>query len=148
MAGIAPRRLMTASRALAAFAFALAFGCGRSLPLVERPPGAPPPTVIRAVAIYDGLASQRTSVRDVLIEDGRIARIAPAGTIRRVAGMLQIDGANRTLLPGLIDVHGHVGTGTAPPWVNEWPDAKRNMQAYLYCGVTTVLDPADLAPDA
>ncbi|HEY2387503.1 MAG TPA: amidohydrolase family protein [Candidatus Binatia bacterium] len=123
-------------------------GCGRSTPLVELPPGAPPPTVIRAVAIYDGNADRRTSVRDVLLENGRIARIAPPGTIPRRAGMLQIDGANRTLLPGLIDVHGHVGTGTAPPWVNDWPDAKRNMQAYLYCGITTVLDPADLASDA
>jgi imidazolonepropionase-like amidohydrolase len=118
------------------------------MPLVERAPGSPPPTVIRAVAIYDGLASTRTSVRDVLIENGRIARIAPPGTIPRGAGMRQIDGAGRTLLPGLIDVHGHVATDSAPPWRGEWPDPKRNMQAYLYCGVTTVLDPADLATDA
>jgi imidazolonepropionase-like amidohydrolase len=140
--------MMLASRRLAAIGLALTLGCARSAPLVERPPGDPPPTIIRAVAIYDGLAAQRMSVRDVLIEGGRIARIAPPGTIPRGAGMLQIDGANRTLLPGLIDLHGHVGTGTAPPWVRDWPDPKRNMQAYLYCGVTTVLDPADLAPDA
>jgi imidazolonepropionase-like amidohydrolase len=140
--------MMPASHRLAAIGLALTLGCARSAPLVERPPGEPPPTIIRAVAIYDGLAAQRMSVRDVLIEGGRIARIAPPGTIPRGAGMLQIDGANRTLLPGLIDVHGHVGAGTAPPWVRDWPDPKRNMQAYLYCGVTTVLDPADLAPDA
>jgi len=148
MVGNALRGMMPATRRLAAVGLVLTFGCARSAPLVERPPGDPPPTIIRAVAIYDGLAAQRMSVRDVLIEGGRIARIAPPGTIPRGAGMLQIDGANRTLLPGLIDVHGHVGTGTAPPWVREWPDPTRNMQAYLYCGVTTVLDPADLAPDA
>ena len=127
----------------------LVAGCRRSMPpLVERPPGPPPPTVIRAVSIYDGLADRRTSVRDVLIENGRIGRIAPPGTIPRGAGMRQIDGAGRTLLPGLIDVHGHVGADSAPPWSSEWPDPTRNMQAYLYCGVTTVLDPADLATDA
>src|SRR6185295_10179016 len=49
---------------------------------------------------------------------------------------------------GLIDVHGHVGTSPAPEWLGEWPDPERNLQAYLYCGVTTVLDPADMAPDA
>ncbi len=126
----------------------VAAGCWRSVPLVEHAPGPPPPTVIRAVAIYDGLADRRTSVRDVLIDNGRIARIAPPGTIPRGAGMVQIDGAGRTLLPGLIDVHGHVGTDSAPPWSFSFPDPKRNLQAYLYCGVTTVLDPGDLATDA
>ncbi len=144
------RSAKTASgaRAVAGLVLVLAVGCSRSAPLVERRPGPPPPTIIRAVAIYDGVADRRTSVRDVLLENGRIARIAPPGTIPRGAGMQQIDGAGRTLLPGLIDVHGHVGTGTAPPWINAWPDPVRTMQAYLYCGVTTVLDPADLAPDA
>jgi imidazolonepropionase-like amidohydrolase len=144
MQGVA-NRMKAWSRVLV---LAGALGCGRSTPLVELPKGAPPPTIIRSVFVYDGTADTRTSVRDVLVESGRIARIAPPGTIVRGAGMQQIDGANRTLLPGLIDVHGHVGTGTAPPWVSDWPDAKRNMQAYLYCGVTTVLDPADLASDA
>lgn len=125
-------------------ALALA-SCGRSLPpLVERPAGVPPPTVIRNVAVYDGLADQRTSTRDLLIEHGRIARIAPPGTLARGAGMIMIDAAGQTVLPGLIDVHGHVGNSPAPSWIGEWPDPKRNLQSYLYCGVTTVLDPADL----
>lgn len=129
-------------------ALALA-SCGRSLPpLVERPAGVPPPTVIRNVAVYDGLADQRTSTRDLLIEHGRIARIAPPGTLARGAGMIMIDAAGQTVLPGLIDVHGHVGNSPAPSWIGEWPDPKRNLQSYLYCGVTTVLDPADLATEA
>src|SRR5205085_11837337 len=44
--------------------------------------------------------------------------------------------------------HGHVANGSAPPWMSRFPDPDRNLQAFLYCGVTTVLDPADLAPDA
>jgi len=123
-------------------------GCGRVPPLVDRPSGVPPPTVIRNVAIYDGLADRRTGARDLLIEHGRIARIAPPTTIARGAGMRMIDGTGMTLLPGLIDVHGHVGTDSAPPWLHALPDPRRNLQSYLYCGVTTVLDPADLASDA
>ncbi len=127
----------------------LVASCGRSLPpLVERAADPPPPTVIRNVAVFDGFADQRTSTRDLLIENGRIARIAPPGTLARGAGMRMIDGAGQTLLPGLIDVHGHVGNSPAPLWLGEWPDAKRNLESYLYCGVTTVLDPADLATDA
>jgi imidazolonepropionase-like amidohydrolase len=45
-------------------------------------------------------------------------------------------------------MHGHVGNSSAPPWLHEWPDPDRNLQAYLYCGVTTVLDPADLSNEA
>src|SRR6266404_1767729 len=130
-------------------ALALVAGCARELPpLVERAPGPPPPTIIRNVEIYDGLADRRTSARDVLIENGRIARIVPPRTLVRRAGMQQFDGTGQTLLPGLIDVHGHVGNWGAPTWTGEWPDAKRNLQSYLYCGVTTVLDPCDMAPDA
>jgi imidazolonepropionase-like amidohydrolase len=51
-------------------------------------------------------------------------------------------------MPGLIDVHGHIGNSPLPAWVARFPDPDRNLLSYLYCGVTTVLDPADLASDA
>jgi len=132
----------------AVVALTVAAGCTSLPPLVERPPGPPPPTLIRNVRIYDGVSDRRSAPQDVLLENGRIARIAGPGTIPAARGVHQIDGAGRTLLPGLIDVHGHLGTGTAPPWIQELPDPKRSMQAYLYCGITTVLDPADLATEA
>ncbi len=146
-----PTRPHRWTRPAAAGVIALAFvaGCARSLPpLVERAPGPPPPTIIRNVDIYDGIADRRTGARDVLLENGRIARIVPPRTLARRAGMQQFDGTGQTLLPGLIDVHGHVGNTGAPSWSGEWPDPKRNLQSYLYCGVTTVLDPCDMAPDA
>src|SRR5947207_3007191 len=48
-------------------------------------------------------------------------------------------------LPGLCALHGHVGGNPAPPWVGGLPDLDANLRAYLYCGVTTILDPADIA---
>src|SRR5438045_1798465 len=42
-------------------------------------------------------------------------------------------------------MHGHVGGNPAPPWVGGMPDLDANLRAYLYCGVTTILDPADIA---
>jgi imidazolonepropionase-like amidohydrolase len=116
--------------------------------LVDRPPGAAVPIIIRNADLFDGVADRRTPRRDLLIENGRIARIAPPGTLARGAGMRTIDGTGMTVLPGLIDMHGHVGNNSAPPWLGEWPDPDRNLQSYLYCGVTTVLDPADLASQA
>jgi imidazolonepropionase-like amidohydrolase len=122
-------------------------GCARELPpLVARHPSTKP-TLIRNVAIFDGLAAARTPPRDVLLERGRISRIGPPNTLA-LADALTIDGSGLTLLPGLIDMHGHIFAASEPPWFSATPDPDRNMQRYLYSGVTTVLDPADLATTA
>src|SRR5687767_1778385 len=73
------------------------------------------------VRVFDG--TRALQQRDVLVRDGRIVRvasqIAPAGA--RV-----IDGAGKTLLPGLIDAHSHA-----------WGPA---LTTALMFGVTTELD--------
>lgn len=66
----------------------------------------------------------------ILVVDGRIAAVGPTGTLeysaeRDAAALQIIDGAGRTLLPGLIDAHVHV-----------WDEAE--LSAYLAHGVTTV----------
>ncbi len=125
-----------------------ASGCARKPPpLVTRPTVTPGPIVVHDVAVFDGLSLAVSPPRDVLIENGRIARIAPAGSIAG-GGRMFLDGRGRTLMPGLIDVHGHVANASAPPWMGAWPDPERNLQRYLYAGVTTVFDPADMAPAA
>jgi hypothetical protein len=47
------------------------------------------------------------------------------------------------LLPGLIDMHGHVTLSRGPIWELAAGDPEANLRAYLYAGVTTVLDPSD-----
>jgi len=138
---------MTARRQplLAAMACAaLAAACSREPPLVSMPPAGAEPTLIRAVPVFDGLATERGAPRDVLLADGRIARIGAANSITPPPGATVIEGAGLTLLPGLIDVHGHTGSASEPTWWGAFPDPERNLQSYLYCGVTTVLDPGGL----
>jgi len=60
--------------------------------------------LIRGVRVFDGEKS--LGARDVLVIDGRIARIAR--TIRAPAGVAVVEGRDRTLLPGLMDAHVHV----------------------------------------
>lgn len=122
--------------------------CGQSPELVRRPTVAPPAVVLRDVAVLDVEAGTRVPGRDVLVTGDRIARIAAAGEIAAPPGAQTIAGAGATLLPGLIDMHGHVGGTSSPTWQAEFPDPDRNLRAYLYCGVTTVLDPGDLATQA
>ncbi|MEM7410416.1 MAG: amidohydrolase family protein [Myxococcota bacterium] len=80
---------------------------------------------------------------DVVVRRGRIAAIEKGGTIPS-DGLLVIDGSGATLLPGLIDMHGHVSLSRSPFWELEGADPLANMQSYLYAGVTTVFDPADV----
>lgn len=123
--------------------------CGRGAPeLVRRPAAAPPAVLITDVSVFDPESGSVTPHRDVLAVGDRITAITDVGKTQPPAGTQTIAGLGATLLPGLVDMHGHVGNGSAPPSSSEIPDPDRNMRAYLYCGVTTVFDPADLAPAA
>ncbi len=82
--------------------------------------------LIRNVRIVDGTGGPVTTARDILIERGRIVRIAPARTITAGSARV-IDAAGRVVIPGLMDLHAHT----------ERPDL---LPGYLYFGVTTVRD--------
>jgi imidazolonepropionase-like amidohydrolase len=134
---------------IAWLAAALACACGKRSPeLVRRPAPLPPAVLISDVAVFDTEAGALTPRRDVLVVGDRIAKIAGVGQTAPPPGTLTLSGQGGTLLPGLIDMHGHVGNSSAPSWMSATPDPEGNLRAYLYCGVTTVLDPADLATQA
>jgi imidazolonepropionase-like amidohydrolase len=73
--------------------------------------------------------------------------MGPTGTLRPVPADVQtVEGQGKTLMPGLVDMHVHTTTDSAPPWYLALPDPQHNLQAHLYAGVTTVNDmggPAD-----
>lgn len=94
-------------------------------PISYTPPMAEP-TLIRNVRIVDGTGGPVTAPRDILIEGGRIARIAPAGSLP-IGGARQLDAAGRFVIPGLMDLHAHTYR----------PDL---LPGFLYFGVTTVRD--------
>jgi dihydroorotase len=70
-------------------------------------------------------------VRDIAVQDGVIAAVAPA-IDRRGAGRV-IDVAGKVVTPGLIDLHAHVFDGVSRTGVH--PDL-----AGVYAGVTTIVD--------
>lgn len=70
-------------------------------------------TQFRDVRIFDGLSDQLSERSDVLVENGVIARIRPAGAdALSNADAVVVEGAGRTLMPGLIDAHAHLAFGT------------------------------------
>lgn len=105
----------------------LAFGLAASAPATD--PSTTPATLIRDVRIFDGDAVIEHG--SVLVRGGLIAAVGKR--IVPPPGAEVIDGAGKTLLPGLIDGHVHVSDSAkvAGPLALE--------QAALY-GVTTMLE--------
>ncbi len=88
----------------------------------------------------------------ILVKGGKIAEIyegsfPDAKTLNAEA----IDAAGKTVLPGLIDVHVHLGGpgGFYDDWSNYDPQksSERELEAYLYCGITAVRSAGDKVDD-
>lgn len=125
----------------------LASGGCASRPLVVAPPDRDAPdatTVIRGVFVFDAEGGARRGPLDVFVQERRIAAIVEPGSRSLPSGAAVIDGAGRTLLPGLFDAHVHLGGGDgAPPWSAALPEPEAQLAALLYAGVTSVLTAAD-----
>jgi hypothetical protein len=65
-------------------------------------------TVVRNARVFDSDKAQVGPLSDVYVLRGRITLVAPAGSPAREAHN-EIDAAGRIMLPGLFDMHGHVG---------------------------------------
>jgi len=138
------------SRVAVFAAAALVAACAGHAPSVGVARRAPPPTAywIADVAVLDVAKGKRTPARDVLVSNGRITAITRAGASSPPVGALVLSGKGATLVPGLVDMHGHVYADTHPIWALGIPDPEANLRAYLYAGVTTVFDPGDQSGDA
>lgn len=69
----------------------------------------------------------------VIVRDGRIAEVGPAGETDVPEGALEVDGAGRYLIPGLAEMHGHI------PSPEEEPAYTENvLLLFIANGVTTV----------
>ena len=97
--------------------------------------------VFRNVNVFTGVEAQPwLNAQDVWIRAGRIESVQPSGASLKEAAQI-IEGAGKTLLPGYIDSHVHLGSAANLPWappVTESPE--HNLSAYLYAGVTCVFD--------
>ena len=65
--------------------------------------------VVRAARLWDGKSSTVREDVDVLISGGRIAGVSPRGAI--ASDVQVVEAPTGTVMPGLIDGHGHAGHG-------------------------------------
>ena len=96
------------------------------------------PVLFDNVELFDAENGRFLANQAVLMRDGKIAEIGAAGSLRAPAGTRTINGAGKTLVPGLWDSHLHIG--------DDW-----NVLANLATGITSFRSPGtdiDRAVDA
>jgi Tol biopolymer transport system component/imidazolonepropionase-like amidohydrolase len=75
----------------------------------------------------------------IVIEGNKITAVGPSGSVRIPAGAARIDVKGKTIMPGIIDVHAHVGgEGEGILAEASWP-----LMANLAFGITTSHDPSN-----
>ncbi len=101
---------------------------------VARPSGA---TLLRGARVITMDAEDRVLERaDVLVEGERITAIGP--DLAAPEGARVLDLAGRTLMPGMLDAHGHYGSDVSALYVVE--QRPFGLAANLAYGVTTMVD--------
>lgn len=105
--------------------------------------------VIRGAIVVEGNGTPAEGPKDIIIEGNRITQIVgidPAairnGTARRPAADVEIDASGKYVVPGLINLHGHVQderAGQAQP-------LEYQFKLWLGMGVTTVRDVSSETP--
>ena len=89
---------------------------------------------IIGATVIDG-AGTEPAKNTVVIRGGRVETVAPK--VELPAGARVINAEGMTLMPGLFDLHTHLPYSSVGGANNDWP---KNLKAYLYCGVTSVVD--------
>ena len=103
----------------------------RARELARRPKGA---LVFRAVDLFDADAAAVRPGSTVVVTGGRITAVGPDGSVTLPEGAEVVDGRGKTLLPGLWDMHVHVGSDV-------------DGVLYLASGITSVRDLGNDLPE-
>ncbi len=101
------------------------------------------PTAFIGARLIDGRGGPPVENATVVVRDGVITAVGPAGDVEvpddaRVFGL-----AGKTLMPGLIDAHVHMslsGGGAVDAREFKAVAATKNLRSHLKFGVTTVFD--------
>ena len=91
-------------------------------------------TALVGARIWDGTGAAAISDGVMLVRDGRITYVGSRGGVPIPSGATVVNLNGRTIIPGLINTHGHVG-GTGP---YNRENLTRQLRLYAEYGVTAV----------
>lgn len=101
--------------------------------------------IIRGITLIDGTGAPPTGPVDIVVKQNKIVKIqtvgypgVPVNPERRPkleAGGKELDCTGMYLMPGFVDMHGHIGG-------NQAPNAEYVFKLWMAHGITTVRDPS------
>lgn len=98
------------------------------------------------VLLIDGTGGESRAGQTVLIRDGKIAQVGPAGSVRVSAGAHTMDLAGHTVIPGIVGMHDHMFYTAAGGRAVQM--SYTGPRLYLGSGVTTIRTTGGRSPYA
>jgi imidazolonepropionase-like amidohydrolase len=94
--------------------------------------------------VIDGTAKAPVANATILVRDGRIVSVGPAASVTIPAGAERVALAGKTVIPGLVNAHGHVGnTVGLEGGKYSAENVQKDLRTYAAYGVTTVFSLGD-----
>jgi imidazolonepropionase-like amidohydrolase len=93
--------------------------------------------VVTGARVIDGTGRAPLERASVVISNGRIDAVGPSGSVKTPAGAAVVDVSGKTVIPGLINAHGHLNADRS-----DRPARDRligQLRVYADYGVTTVV---------
>ena len=101
-------------------------------------------TAFTGARVIDGTDRAPIDNATILVRDGRIVAVGPAAGVTVPAGAQRVSLAGKTLIPGLINAHGHVGnTAGMEQGHYSAENVTRDLRTYAAYGITTVFSLGD-----
>ena len=94
--------------------------------------------------VIDGTERGPVDNATIVVRDGRVAAVGPAASVKVPDGAQRVALAGKTVMPGLVNAHGHVGNTVGLQQGHYSADnVLRDLKTYATYGVTTVFSLGD-----
>jgi len=94
--------------------------------------------------VIDGTDRAPIDNATILVRDGRVSAVGPAASVTVPAGAERVSLAGKTVIPGLINAHGHVGNTVGLEQGHYSADnVQHDLRTYAAYGITTVFSLGD-----
>ncbi len=125
---------------------AIAAVCAAGLLASVTAPAQPQPstTAFTGARVIDGTDHAPIDNATILVRDGRIVALGAAAAVAIPAGARRVSLAGKTVIPGLVNAHGHVGNTVGMEQGHySAENVSRDLKTYAAYGITTVFSLGD-----
>jgi imidazolonepropionase-like amidohydrolase len=110
-------------------------GVSVQTPLAQAPAGSP--VALTGARVIDGTGASPLEQATIVIANGRIESVGTGSAVRIPAGATRVDMSGKTILPGLVNAHGHLNADQSNRPIPE--KLAGQLRVYADYGITTVV---------